>query len=128
MKAMSKIIGVTLLLGTSFLMAGSSLNELAVKESQLSQKIRNAYMNGKAAAPYYNELIRIHRKIRSASANAEVNDMITFLGLCLSDLRSALQAPRTRANAEIVADLDRSIQEGTLYIRKIEKGISLASR
>ena len=126
-----RIIAMTLftLLGSATLWAGgSSLSALAQKEQELSRQIKQAYLRGSDPAPLYNRLIRVHREIRHASSNPEVDNMAAFLTFCLQDLRQAITAPRNRANAEIVSDLDSAIQEGAGYIQNLSRGKALAAR
>jgi hypothetical protein len=109
--------------------SGDSLSSLTREEQQLSRSIRKAYSRGKVPADLYNRLIRVHQKIRRASSvDPEIKNMATFLTFCLQDLRGAITAPHSRANVEIVSDLDSAIQEGAGYIRTMSRHKALASR
>jgi len=125
-RTLFRLLALTLLASLSAW--ASPLGTLIKQERKLSAQIKNAYIRGEDPSPYYNRLIQVHRTLLRAPLNREMKNMAVFLSYCLGDLRQALTAPRTRANAEIVSDLDQAIQEGTTYIGSNLSGHTLASR
>jgi hypothetical protein len=129
MKKWIGTIGMAMFLsGAAWGGSSSSLSSLAKNEQELSTQIRQAYLRGDNPAPFYNKLIKVHRKIRQASTDPEVNNMTAFLTLCLQDLRHAITVPRNPRNIGVVVDLDDTIQEGAGYIRTLSQGKALATR
>jgi hypothetical protein len=129
MKKWIGTIGMAIFLSGAAWAGSASLSSLAQNEQELSSQIRQAYLRGDDPANLYNELIKVHKKIRKqASVDPETDNMAAFLTICLQDLRHAITVPRNPRNIGVVVDLDDTIQEGAGYIRTLSRGKALATR
>ena len=120
-----KIIISTLLtmsLSTTGVMAKNNtdhLVKLASKQEVLSQNIIKAYKkqdNGSSALAVIAVLESEHTKLKSNIRNAEIDNLLIYLNICLGDLKKVLQKPYSSQNAQLVADLSASLSEGSHYI------------
>jgi len=109
-------------IGTTGIMAknqSGNLVKLASQQEILSKNIMKAYGkkdNGMAALAVIQTLENGQMKLKSDIHNAEIDNLLVFLGVCLGDLKKAVQQPYTPDNVSVVADLSASISEGNHYI------------
>jgi hypothetical protein len=122
MKVKWRLIFFVIAWGSVAIWAGENQVEKLIKEEQrLSALIKRAYINGENTSGYFLKLTRIHEELRRYIHEGEAESMMRFLDYCLDDLKNALKISKTMANAEIVSDLDGSIQEGCHYISAIAR-------
>ncbi len=109
-------------LSTTAVIAKSNVDQMvkaAYKQEQLSQNIINAYKkqdNGSSALAIIVSLESEHTKLKSNIRNAEIDNLLIYLNICLADLKKVLQKPYSSQNAQLVADLSASLSEGSHYI------------
>jgi hypothetical protein len=124
---LGKIITTTLLvlgLGTTGIIANESstaLKKLTSKHEKLSKKIIAAYGKkdkGNSVLAILNTLESEQKTLKSQIHNPEINNLLTFLTMCIKDLKTVVKKPYSSNNAQRVADLSTSIQEGSHYIRQ----------
>ena len=121
---------LTMSLSTTGVMAKNStdhLVKLASKQEVLSQNIIKAYKkqdNGSSVLVVIKALELGQTKLKSDIHNAEIDNLLVFLNICLDDLRVVVKKPYSSHNAQLVADLSDSIFEGSQYIRQSLKKIS----
>jgi len=122
-----KIITTTLLvvaLGVTGAMAKESstaLRKLTSKHETLSKKIVTAYRKkdrGNSVLAILNTLESEQKTLKSQIHNPEINNLLTFLTMCVKDLKTVVRKPYSSHNAQRVADLSTSLQEGSHYIRQ----------
>jgi len=97
----------------------SELSELTFKQERLSAKIIAAYQKqdqGISALALIDTLESEQTKLKSKIDDPKMHNLLTFLSMCVSDLKTAVKKPYNSQNAQCVADLSTSIQEGSHYI------------
>ncbi len=119
---------VTLLLimglGITEIMAKDNTAELAKlisKQENLSKKIIMAYnkkVTDSSLLTLVNTLESEQIKLKSKIDNPEITNLLIYLSMCVNDLKSMLKKPYSSKNAQTIADLSTSIQEGSQYIRQ----------
>ena len=124
---LEKMIKITLLVigisTTSVMAKGSSseLSKLTFEHEKLSKEIITAYQKkdkGTSVLAILKTLESEQKKLKSKIHNPEINNLLTFLTMCVNDLKSVVKKPHSSLNAQRVADLSTSIQEGSHYIRQ----------
>jgi len=122
---LGKIIISTLLifsLSTTDTMAKGNtahLVKLLGKQEKLSQDITIAYKKqdkGSSALLLIDAIESGQNMLKSNIDNAEIDNLLTYLGICLKDLKVAVKRPYSLKNAQLVADLSDSLLEGSHYI------------
>ena len=122
-----KIITTTFLvvaLSTTGVIANESstaLKKLTVQHEKLSKKIITAYGKkdkGNSALAILNTLESEQKTLKSQIHNPEINNLLIFLTMCIKDLKTVVKKPYSSNNAQRVADLSTSLQEGSHYIRQ----------
>ncbi len=112
---------LTMAFGTTDIMANTAqMAKLASQQEILSHKVVLSYRkhdNAKLLAALHT-LESGHMKLRSGTHNAEINNLLVFLDLCLNDLKKTVQKPYSAQNAQHVADLSDSLSEGNRYIEQ----------
>jgi hypothetical protein len=106
---------VALVTFSTALQAQSPL-QLAKTEQQLSRKLLAAYLNGSRTDPIFQDLRQVQQELKGSLRDPEIRNLLTFLDLCIEELRPSLRRPVTPANIEIVSDLTTSIAEGSRFI------------
>jgi len=120
------IVSIFLMVGlyTTGIMAQSNTDELAKlasKHETLSKNIVTAYSKkdrGMSALVIIDTLESEQIKLKSKIDNPEISNLLIFLTMCVKDLKTVVKKPYSSKNAELVADLSTSIQEGSHYIRQ----------
>jgi len=120
------IISAVLIVGLGTPMAlakgnTAELAKLASTQEKLSKNIVSAYKKrdrGASVLVLINQLESQQMKLKSKVKNPEINYLLNFLHVCVKDLKAVVKKPYTSQNAQVVADLSMSLQEGSHYIRK----------
>ena len=111
-------------LGTSMTYAKGNtaeLAKLASTQEKLSKNIVSAYKKrdkGSSALAVINQLESQQMELKSKVKNPELDYLLNFLHVCVNDLKRVVKKPYTSQNAQRVADLSMSLQEGSHYIKK----------
>jgi len=97
----------------------TDLVKLASKQERLAQNINKAYKKqdkGLSALSVINTLESGYTKLKSDIHNAEINNLLLYLNICLSDLKKVVKQPYSTQNARKVSELCDSFSEGSHYI------------
>jgi len=119
MKMRFSVIAATLLF-SGFLKA-SEFTSMLRQERDLAQKIKQDYLRGAPYQEHLRALKEIQRQIRAKAHKGKAAKMAEFLTVCVSDLEKTLKQPRSKDNAQLVSDLDKSIGEGCRNLSKFER-------
>jgi len=118
-----KVILSTLLaigLNTTGVMAkgNTQLANLASKQETVSHIIVKAYkkQDSGSVSTALATLESGHKKLQSQTRDPEVKNMLTYLNLCIKNLKEAAKRPYNSQNAQKVAELSALISEGNHYI------------
>jgi len=116
------IISALLLIGFSTTAAVANtqhLVQLASKQEKLSQNIMKAYQTkSPSTLVLLKDLESGQMKLKSDIHTPEISNLLTYLTMCLRDLKQAVRKPYNLHNARLVADLSASISEGNRYIAR----------
>jgi len=120
-KTITTVLLIVGLSTTGIMAKGNSaeLAKLTFKHEKLSKKIMTAYNKkdkGASALALLNTLESEQTKLRSQIKNPEINNLLTYLSMCVNDLKTVVKKPYSSNNAQLVAELSTSIQEGSHYI------------
>jgi len=114
------IFSTLLLLGfstTSAMANNTQLIELASKQESISKTITKNYkQNPSSTLKLLNQLESGHNTLKSTVHTAELSNLLTYLHICVKDLKQIMKQPYNSQNARLVADLSASLTEGNHYI------------
>jgi hypothetical protein len=119
LKQTIKMAIATILLGGSVAVAGNVTDVLS-KQEALSHTALKAYKKHKAVAlvKQIHEIKVQNHKLQKQVRDHEIRNLLVFLDICLDEMKTTLKKPYSKDNAQIIADLSVSIQEGTHYVKK----------
>ena len=124
LKKMIMSMVLTVVFGATGLMAkgnSAELEKLVSKQEKLSQNIVIAYQKrdrGVSALAIIDILESEQTKLKSQIDNPEISNLLTFLTMCVKDLKAVVKKPYSSKNVEHVVELSTSLQEGNHYIRQ----------
>jgi len=117
-----KMALIALLLGGSVAYASSAKDVLS-KQEALSHKALKAYKRhqGIALVKQIQTIKAQNHKLQKQVRDPEIRNLLVFLDVCLDEMKTTLKKPYSRDNAQIIADLSVSLNEGTHYVKKALK-------
>jgi hypothetical protein len=114
-------IAAMLLCSTTLFAGSTQLAKLATKHITLSQKIVQEYRqkNSASVMTLIHELESGQKQIASKVHNGEIQNLLKYLNLCVSDMKAVVKKPYSSRNSNIVSNLSASLKEGNYYIAKM---------
>jgi len=95
--------------------------DLARTQEILSKKIVTGYSRRQDISQVLHRLEEQQNRLKNSIHDPEISNMIDFLQLCLENIKNLSHKPRSKVNAEKIADLGASINEASRYIvRKLD--------
>jgi len=97
----------------------SELSKITSKHETLSKNLITAYSKkdkGASALTIIKTLESEQKTLKSHIKNPEITNLLTYLNMCIKDLKIIVNKPYSSKNAQKVAELSTSLQEGSHYI------------
>ncbi len=90
--------------------------EAARNTPQITQKLFRGYLNGHDTHTVISRLCHTQEMLKHAIHDKKLNNLLSYLDLCINDLRQAVTRPATDANIRHINDLLGAISEGNRFI------------
>ncbi len=92
--------------------------ELAKEQESLSKKIVLNYAKKKDISRTLDSIEHKQEMLKHKVNDPEIKNLLSFLNLCLNDIKRLSSKPYNHNNMQRIADLSNSIGEGSRYIAK----------
>jgi len=122
LRKLTKVVTIGIVVGSNMLFAGN-VTDVLNKQEALSHKAVVFYKKHKTKAllSQIHTLKAQNRKLQRYVRDPEIKNLLVFLDICLDEMKSTLNKPYSKDNAQIIADLSVSIKEGTHYVKRALK-------
>ena len=102
----------------------NSLITLASKQEKLSDMLVSSYnkKNQTVSIANIKSMEAGQTTLKSSIKDPEITNLLVYLDMCVTDLKTLVKKPYSSSNAKAIAELCTSVSEGNQYVARSLKG------